>query len=425
MNITSNSSRRSFLKIAGMGAVLPLVPSTMIGLPDFHPESTSGNKLLIAEIKVYTVKVNQRGSWYFIELITDKGLSGFGEASHAFGGNISGEGEKALHKELSYFFELVKGQSPFNIEQFRQRGWKRATESKISGTAFSGIEQALWDLKGKALGVPVYELLGGKLRDTIKVYANINRANNDKENSGHRSVANFQRNAEEAMKNGFKAVKLAPFDEMAPLTSSPSKLKADIDYAVNCIETIRKTIGNDIELLIDVHSHLNRDLAIETAKQLDPYNLYWFEEPVNPGKFVQETKEIKDNIKQNLAGGESIFGVEGFAPLLKANALSIIMPDVKHCGGLQELKNIATIANALGEVRVAPHNPSGPVATAVSAHLCANIPNFAILEFAYGEVPWRAELLSPPEQFVNGNIVVNDDPGFGFTLNKKLIKTLL
>jgi galactonate dehydratase len=421
---TSNSSRRSFLKIAGLGVAMPVVSSAMTVLPDSYPDLTFGNKQLVAKIKVYTVKVNQRGSWYFIELITDKGLSGFGEASHAFN-NLSGEGDKALNKELTHFFELVKGQSPFNIEQFRQLGWNRAIQSKISGTAFSGIEQALWDLKGKALGVPVYELLGGKLRDAVKVYANINRANNDKENSGHRSVANFQRNAEEAMKNGFKAVKLAPFDEMSPLTSPPSKLKADIDYAVNCIQTIRQTIGNDVELLIDVHSHLNRDLAIETAKRLEPYNLYWFEEPVNPEKFVQETKEIKDNTRQNLAGGEAIFGIEGFAPLLKANALSIIMPDVKHCGGLQELKNIASIANALGGVSVAPHNPSGPVATAASAHLCANIPNFAILEFAYGEVPWRAELLSPPEQFVNGTIVVNDDPGFGFTLNKKLIATLI
>lgn len=407
-----------------MGAVVPLVPSAMTTLPDSNWGLTFGNKLLVTKIKVHRVKVNQRGSWYFVELISDKGLSGFGEASHAFGG-FSGEGDKSLHAALSYFFELVKGESPFNIEQFRQRGWNRAIQSKISGTAFSGIEQALWDLKGKALSVPVYELLGGKLRDTVKVYANINRANNDKENSGHRSVANFQRNAEEAMKNGFKAVKLAPFDEMAPLTSSVSKLKADIDYAVNCIETIRQTIGNDVQLLIDVHSHLNRDLAIETAKRLEPYNLYWFEEPVNPEKFVQQTKEIKDNITQNLAGGESIFGVEGFAPLLKENALSIIMPDVKHCGGLQELKNIASIATALGGVSVAPHNPSGPVATAASAHLCANIPNFSILELAHGEVPWRAQLLSPPEQFVNGNIVVSDNPGFGFTLNKKLMETLI
>lgn len=424
MSEPSNSSRRSFLKMAGLGAAMPLVPSVMTVFSQSHTESSFGNKLLVTKIKVYKVKVNQRGSWYFIELITDKGLSGFGEASHAFGG-LSVEGDKALNKELSHFFELVKGQSPFNIEQFRQRGWNRATQSKISGTAFSGIEQALWDLKGKALGVPVYELLGGKLRDTVKVYANINRANNDKENSGHRSVANFQRNAEEAIKNGFKALKLAPFDEMAPLTSSPSKLKGDIDYAVNCIQTIRQTIGNDIELLIDVHSHLNRDLAIETAKRIEPYNLYWFEEPVNPEKFVQETKEIKDNIRQNLAGGEAIFGVEGFAPLLKTNALSIIMPDIKHCGGLQELKNIASLANALGGVSVAPHNPSGPVATAASAHLCANIPNFSILELAYGEVPWRAELLSSPEQFVNGTIVINDAPGFGFTLNKKLIATLI
>ena len=421
------SSRRTFFKIAGLGAVLPIVPSAMNVFPDSHPEPVPRNKLMVTDIKVYVVKVNQRGNWYFIELITNKGLSGFGEASHAFGnyGSLADEGNKALQTEIAYFFELIKGESPFNIEQFRQRGWNRAVLCKISGTAFSGIEQALWDLKGKALGLPVYELLGGKLRNTVKVYANINRANNDKENSGHRSVANFQRNAEEALKNGFKAVKLAPFDEMAPLPSSPARLKTDIDYAANCIQTIRQTIGNEIDLLIDVHSHLNRDLAIEIAKRLETYNLYWFEEPIDPERFVQETKDIKDNIKQNLAGGEAIFGIKGFAPLLQSNALHIIMPDVKHCGGLQELKNIAAIADASGQVRVAPHNPSGPVSTAVSAHLCANIPNFAILEFAYGEVPWRAQLLNPPEQFVNGNIVVNDDPGFGFTLNKKLIETLI
>jgi galactonate dehydratase len=278
-------------------------------------------------------------------------------------------------------------------------------------------------LKGKALGVPVYDLLGGKLRNEIRVYANINRANNEKEDSGRRSVANFQHNAEEALKNGFTAVKLAPFDEMKPLPSTPAQIEEDINYAVSTIETIRKTIGNNVDLLIDVHSHLNRDLAIETAKRIESSHLYWFEEPVNPERFQQDTKSIKENINQMLAGGESIFGVKGFTPLLNNNALGIIMPDVKHCGGLQELKKIAEFANAAGSIRVAPHNPSGPVSTAVSAHLCANIPNFAILEFAYGEVPWRAQIIQPEERFVNGNIILNDKPGLGADLNKKAINT--
>lgn len=419
----NSMERRSFIKQLSFATALPFLPSLLISGSN---NSVSKNlKLSISGIKVYVVKVNQRGNWYFIELTTDKGLSGYGEASHAFSGSGAqyDAGDKALRSEIAYFYDLIKGESPLNIAQFIELGWNRATQGKIQATAFSGIEQALWDLKGKALGVPVYDLLGGKLRNEIRVYANINRANNDKEDNGHRSVANFQRNAEETLKNGFTAVKLAPFDEMKPLPSTPAQIEADIDYAVSAIETIRKTIGNNVDLLIDVHSHLNRDLAIETAKRIESSHLFWFEEPVNPERFQLETKAIKENINQTLAGGESIFGVKGFTPLLNNNALGIIMPDVKHCGGLQELKKIAEFANAAEGIRVAPHNPSGPVSTAVSAHLCANIPNFAILEFAYGEVPWRAQVLAPEERFVNGNFVLNDRPGFGADLNKKVINT--
>ena len=419
--------RRNFIKKLGLASILPFAISTNVmslsGLTETIASEDKHSKLTISGIKVYVVKVNERGNWYFIELITNKGLSGFGEASHAFGnyGTHFDEGDKALRAEIAALYELIKGESPLNIAQFHQRAWSRAVLGKIQATAFSGVEQALWDLKGKALGVPVYDLLGGKLRDKVKVYANINRANNDKGDNGRRSVANFQRNAEEAIRNGFKAVKLAPFDEMKPLPSNPQQIAADIDYAVSTIETIRQTIGTDIDLLIDVHSHLNRQLAIETAKRIEPTKLFWFEEPVNPEAFQEDTKSIKENIRQTLAGGESIFGVKGFAPLLTENAIGIIMPDVKHCGGVQELKNIATLADAAGGIRVAPHNPSGPVSTAVSAHICANIPNFAILEFAYGEVPWRAQVIAPEERFVDGYIVLNDKPGFGANLNKNIV----
>lgn len=413
--------RRHFLKQLALAGTLPFLPT----IPTFGYKNNkaSNTQLTISSIKVYLVKVNQRGNWYFIELLTDKGLSGYGEASHAFGGSGAqyNAGEKALQNEIAYFFNLIKGESPLNIAQFLERGWSRASQGKIAATAFSGIEQALWDLKGKALGVPVYDLLGGKLRNEIRVYANINRANNDKEENGHRSVVNFQRNAEEALKNGFTAVKLAPFDEMKALPSTPEQIEKDIAYAVSTVESIRKTIGNQVDLLIDVHSHLNRDLAIQVAKQLEPANLFWFEEPVSPEKFPQDMKAIKENIKQNLAGGESIFGVSGFTPLLQNKGISTIMPDVKHCGGIQELKNIAQYANSSGGIHVAPHNPSGPISTAASAHLCANIPNFSILEFAFGEVPWRAEVLSPAEHFVNGHIVLSDRPGFGADLNKKVV----
>ncbi|MCF0049179.1 hypothetical protein LXM25_03850 [Dyadobacter sp. LJ53] len=155
-------NRRTFTKhAAGIPAALML------------PQITD-QKLVVTDIRIHEVKVNARGNWHFVELKTNKGLTGLGEASHGFAVK---DGPGQLHAEIKHFFGLVKGESPFNIEQFRQRGLKAAAEKgKAAITAFSAIEHALWDLKGKALGVPVYDLLGGKLRDKLKVYANINPA---------------------------------------------------------------------------------------------------------------------------------------------------------------------------------------------------------------------------------------------------------
>lgn len=155
----------------------------------------------------------------------------------------------------------------------------------------------------------MYELLGGKLRNELKVYANINRATNERDANGRRLIPAFQANAEQALKSGFKAVKLAPFDDMKPLkTSDQRQIGEDIDYAVNCIEAVRNTIGPETDLLIDVHSHLNRELAISTAKRLEKANLYWFEEPIDPQQFPAETREITEAIQQTSAGGNPFSG---------------------------------------------------------------------------------------------------------------------
>jgi len=413
-------SRRNFLKTAGPVAALPALGLTK---GQAGPAGrSSGPKLVVTDIRVHSVKVNQRGNWYFIELLTNGKISGLGEASHAFPISEK-DGETRLKAAIAIFFELVKDQSPFDTERYRQRGWPRAKQGgKIAITAFSGIEQALWDLAGKALEVPTYELLGGKLRDSIKVYANINRASNERDAQGRRLIASFQKNAELAIQSGFKAVKLAPFDEMRPLKSAtPQQIEEDIRYAIACTEAVRKTIGSDVDLLIDVHSHLNRSLAIETAKRLESVNLYWFEEAVDPQTQPDDTKAITDAIRQPVAGGEAIAGLSDFAPLIGARALNVIMPDVKHCGGLQECRNIAALAQAVGGITVSPHNPSGPLSTAASVQVCAGMPNFSILEFAYGEVSWRADLLNPIEEFRNGYLPVPSGPGLGYTLNSAVV----
>lgn len=401
--------RRSFIK---QSATLPLTLGASVG----HAKDPQ----VISAIKVHEVKVNQRGNWYLIELKTNKGLTGIGEASHGF---ALKDGPSVLLSEIKHYFELIKGSPLLAVGQFRQHGLPRAVEKgKTSATAFSGVEQALWDLAGKSLNVPVYALLGGKLHEKLKVYANINRATNERDTGGKRKISSFQKNAEEALKQGFKAVKLAPFDEMSALNkSNPQQIKTDIDYAISCIEAVRSTIGPSKDLLIDVHSHLDKTLAVDTAKRLEESNLYWYEEAIDPAKFPAETKYITDQIGQRSAGGEAIFGRKGFAELIANRALDVIMPDVKHCGGIQELRFIAAMAEAADGISVAPHNPSGPVATAASVQVCASIPNFSILEYAHGEVPWRADLLSPAERFVDGYIHVPDAPGLGHSLNKAVL----
>jgi galactonate dehydratase len=151
--------------------------------------------------------------------------------------------------------------------------------------------------------------------------------------------------------------------------------------------------------------------------------LAWYEEPVPPER-VEETLEIRRRIQQPMAGGEILYGVAGFAPLSRNRAVHIIMPDVKHCGGLLELIRIATVAEHDG-VTVAPHNPSGPVSTAASIQVCAVLKNFRLLEYQWGEVDWRRDLVTPPETFENGVIRVPERPGFGIELNERTVRAHL
>ena len=173
------------------------------------------------------------------------------------------------------------------------------------------------------------------------------------------------------MEDGFRAIKAAPFDGFPPLDGPAADVEAATELGIACIVAMRAAIGPDVDLKIDVHSFFDVPLAIEVAERLEPQTLSWYEEPVPPTD-LESTRAIKDGISQTMAGGEFLFGVEGFAPLCRGRAVDIIMPDVKHCGGVAELGRIATVAE-LHDVLVSPHNPSGPVSTMVSASVCAGL----------------------------------------------------
>ena len=271
---------------------------------------------------------------------------------------------RAWKSQLRTFFALIEGKSPLEISAYRAQAERLATGRGLqAATAYSAIEQALWDLAGKVLDVPTHTLFGGKLRDTLPVYANVNRATRPRTPQG------FAASAKAAVQEGFRAVKAAPFDGFPPLSSPTAVIDAAVENGIACVAAMRDAIGPDVELMIDCHSFFDVALAERVARRLEPQKLAWYEEPVAPER-VEETLEIRRRIQQPMAGGEILFGIDGFAPLIRTRAVHVIMPDVKHCGGLLELTRIAAMAQA-EDVEVSPHNPSGPVSTAASVQVCA------------------------------------------------------
>ena len=396
-------SRRDFFRTL---PALAVIPSLSAEAATVLPLGQAELGLRITEMEVIGVRATMRTNWIFVRLTTNDGQTGLGEASVNRRLNLP---------ELSGFFNLVRDRSPFEIERYRQAGWATAsTGNRQQATAFSAIEQAQWDLVGKSLGAPVYDLVGGRLRDELPVYANINRATTDRSPNG------FAISAQQAVADGFRAIKAAPFDGFPSLDQSRAEIEAATELGVHCIEAMRTAIGPDIDLKIDAHSHFDVALAIDVATRLEPQRLSWYEEPVPPTD-LDSTMAIKNGIRQTMAGGEFLFGVEEFSPLCQNRAVDIIMPDVKHCGGVAEIRRIATVAD-LYDVLVSPHNPSGPVSTMVSAQVCAGLPNFDILEYQWNEVPWRGDLVDPPERFSEGILQVPDGPGYGVTLNNTVVR---
>ncbi len=406
----TNYSRRHFFG-AGLGALSATALPAVLGA-----EAASSVRARLTRLELVSVRATERTVWLFVRLHTAAGLSGLGEASDAFGYFNTTKAQAAeMLDALNGFFGLMQGRSPLDISWFRQQAGPRAAAGGlVAATAYSAIEQALWDLMGQLLNQPVHVLLGGGLRDRLPVYANINRATKP------RTPAGFAATARRAVAEGFRAVKLAPFDGFKRKDFSDPAQSPPVVEGIACLAAVREAVGDSVEVMVDAHSLFDVPLAIDVAHRLEPLRLTWYEEPVAP-EMITETLAIHRAIKQPMAGGEILFQMNGFAPLCRHQAVDVIMPDVKHCGGVLELTHIAALA-AMDGVAVAPHNPSGPVSTAASVQVCAALPNFRILELQWGEVPWRGELVTPAEVFKDGMIEVSKRPGCGVALNDSLAK---
>ena len=344
-------------------------------------------------------------SWLFVEVETDGGLVGVGEASQ----NRLDAGVVA---QLAALQSAYLGRNPLDLIEERGQALHRPDAHRILFAATSALEQALWDLCGQILGVPVYQLLGGSVRDRIRLYANIEVATVTKTPEG------YAENATRAVAQGFGAVKFNPF---VPSRGAAALSARDaLALAVERVAQVRAAIGPNTDLLVDFLFTQDWYGARRAAAAMAPYDLFWIEEPfaLDDPPLLARFREQADT---RVAGGEQLCGRVAFRPLLEMGALDVLMPDVKWVGGILEAKKIAALAE-MYEVAVAPHNMSGPVSTAASVHLAATLPNFLILEYCWGATPWRDELVAGGEVVEAGHLRLPTAPGLGVRLDRRALQ---
>jgi L-alanine-DL-glutamate epimerase-like enolase superfamily enzyme len=393
--------------------------------------------------RLKTAVIEGNFDWTLVRIETDEGLRGLGECFFAPG----------LTTTLRALEPLLEGEDPRNIRRLFRKLQMAATGSgSLAGmvyNAISGIEAALWDLMGQQLGVPIYQLLGGKFRDQVRVYSDCHageafgcldaitrpRAASwaPTQQLPHRTPyfeqigddvpytpEMYAEQAKAAAAKGFTALK---FDLDAPNryrldVYNRCLTNQEIDYMVSLAAGARKGAGPHVEIAVDFHWQFNPNDMRRVAAECETLRLLWLEDPLPPWN-VEALRELKAAVRVPIASGENFYLFDGFRSVLQQQALSIITPDLQKVGGLGEARRIAEFADSY-YVALAPHNISSPVGTLASAHFCASIPNFLVLEYHASEVPFWDDLVEgiPKPIIQDGCIQVPDKPGLGITLNE-------
>ena len=356
----------------------------------------------ITDIKTYLVEAHRR-NWVFIEVETDENITGVGEATiEPF--------ERTMVTLIEDYKRTVIGKDPREIEYLwedRYRGQFLRSDLLVN-VALSAIEIACWDIKGKALGVPCYELFGGPVRQSIPAYGNYWFM---KTKMGKTSVGEYAESAARAVENGFRALKWSPFGYAAHSMTPEQET-----ITIECVRQVREAVGPDIWLMVDAHGRFDLPQARRLAKKLEEYDLYFFEEPLPPEN-LDAYVELKRSTTIPIATGERYVARHQFRDLLEKYACDYIQPDAIYTGGMNELRKIAMMAETY-YCPVIPHNCNGPVCTAATIHASACMPNFRIME--YIPVPERVDVLVEPLVITNGSFDLPTKPGLGVELNKKV-----
>src|SRR5262245_48677242 len=386
--------RRDFLETAGVASFLAAAAQPLI--------TPARSDIKITDIKTFLVGVGSR-NLLFVKVETDQGIYGIGEA-------YSCGPDDATVATINDFKRWLVGQDPRNIEHLwaMMMNFTRFPGGLVVNAAISGIEHALWDISGKAAGLPVYRMLGGKCRDKIRVYQSA---------GGNEPRAVADSAAALVRKYGYTAVKMSPH---MPAGNTPPSNQIT-RTAAQRVAAVREALGPDVDIGVDIHAKFFEvSRAARLAKAIEPYNPMWLEEPIRPENAAAMAK-LADRVNIPLASGECNYTKHEFRPILAAQALDIIQPDICVCGGLLEMKKIAAMAEA-HYVMVAPHNPMGPVATVVNTHFAACTPNFLILEYHPDDEAPRKDLLKETAIVKDGYLPIPEKPGLGIELNEEAFR---
>ncbi|MGE5521311.1 MAG: mandelate racemase/muconate lactonizing enzyme family protein [Candidatus Dadabacteria bacterium] len=412
------SSRRSFMKKAAIAAAtVPFVSfSNTFGQDLTTALDKAPKRSAPSDLKITDVKCAYSGGGLFVKIYTNQDIVGSGEAVDAIGGTY--------HLVQRLGRQLI-GRSPLTpnriFEDFRKQGFFAGAQSGMYVAVLSAFDAALWDLSGKALGIPVHQLLGGKFRDKVRVYC-------DTELYTVRNPVpeDYAKAAKDAVARGYTAVK---FD--IDQANDPNKYDrynwtaslAEVERMYNAIEAVRKAVGPHIDICVDMHGRYDAPTGRKVAKVMEPLNLMWLEEPV-PADNVDAYKTITQETSTPICGGENFYLTYGYTRLLSEAAIDIIMPDLQKCGGLGEGLRIANLANAY-YTPFSPHMVGSFLGAMATAHVCACVPNFHILEWQIlsdTQPKWKEIVIYDKPFIEKGFLVVSDKPGIGVEINEEGLK---
>ena len=350
----------------------------------------------VTAIKTYVCHAF-RTNWVFVKVLTDSGPYGVGEATTEMR-------ELTVQTAIGELERILIGRDPHDIEAFWHDAYRDVyfRGGPMLMSALAGVEMALWDIKCKDLGVPVYQVLGGRVRDAVPCYANGWFAPS-------KTPEEFAAKARVAVDAGFKGLKWDPFG-----SAYMNIDREGLHQAMACVEAVVDAVGDRADILIEGHGRFNVPTAIRIGRALEDYDILWFEEPIPPDS-LEALVEVKRRIRVPVAAGERLYSRWDYVPFLQMGCADFVQPDVSHVGGIMEMKKVAAMAEG-HHIPFCPHNPSGPVANAATLQLAACTPNFTVLETMSTDVPYRGDITTEDLRFEDGMLHIPDRPGLGIDL---------